>query len=242
MNIKNGLKLIKINIKESFIENKQIILLSSLLFIVPLFLGFLFPSNLGKFLDPILDAFKQKIINGDVKLTFDSIFINNFKAILIEYIGAIFFGLITMANLVFNGLLIGYFGSQIELKTFLLGIIPHGIFEIPGIIIGAAAGFILLLFMFKFIKDFVLYNSDLNSIKYSCKGDTNGNYYDDEYFKRYDGYLSTTNTSKRFSYGMDNNYKKLKQSITLFLIASILIAIAAIIETRVTLEIVHFFS
>lgn len=240
MNIKSrALNLIKINVQKSFIENKYALLLSTLLFMIPLFLGYLFSSNLGEFLDPIIDDFKEKIINGEIKLTFDSIFINNFKAILFEYAGAIIFGLITGTILIFNGLFIGYFASKIDLKTFLLGTIPHGIFEIPGLIIGATAGFVLLYFLFNFIKDILTYNKDpINNdsriYKYS-----NEDSYNKEYFKRYNEYLNA-GISKRFSYSIDNNYKKLKQSIILFLIATTLLIIAAVIETQITTKIIHF--
>ncbi|MDR3292373.1 MAG: stage II sporulation protein M [Methanobrevibacter sp.] len=242
MNIKSRvLNLIKIDIQKSFIENKYPLLLSTLLFMIPLFLGYLFSSNLGEFLDPIIDNFKEKIINGGIKLTFDSIFINNFKAILFEYAGAILFGLITVAILIFNGLFIGYFASKIDLKTFLLGTVPHGIFEIPGLIIGATAGFILLYFLFNFTKDILIYNKDpINNDPRTYKH-FNEDHYNDEYFKRYNEHFNA-GISKRFSYSMDNNYKKLKQSIILFLIATTLLIIAAVVETQITVKIIHFFS
>ncbi|MDR2624132.1 MAG: stage II sporulation protein M [Methanobrevibacter sp.] len=241
MNIKKGLHLIKKDVKGSLIENKYALLLSTLLFIVPLFLGYLLSSSLREFMDPVLNAFKQKIVNGEIKLTAESIFINNFKAILIEYTGATFFGLITVANLILNGLLVGYFGSKIDSKTFLLGITPHGIFEIPGLIIGGTAGFTLLYFIFNFIKDVTTYNTDPNPIQYTRHA--NESYYNDEYFKRYEEkYFNKTKISKRFSYGINNNYKKLKQSIILFSIATVLLVVAAFIEAKITPEIIHIFS
>ncbi|GAA5818163.1 MAG: stage II sporulation protein M [Methanobrevibacter sp. CfCl-M3] len=241
MNKKDKFLLIKINVKESFIDNKYILLLSTLLFFVPLFLGYIFSSNLNGFLDPVLNAFKQKIVSGEIKLSFDSIFINNFKAILMEYTGAIFFGLITSANLMFNGLLIGYFGSKIALRTFLAGITPHGIFEIPGLIIGGTAGFVLSWFLFNFIKDIVLYNKDkLNQVSYDYSSEDQ---YNEEYFKNYDEkYLNGVSMSKRFDYSLNKNHVKLKQSIILLLISTILIVIAAVIETHVTPKIISFFA
>ncbi|MDR1819012.1 MAG: stage II sporulation protein M [Methanobrevibacter sp.] len=237
----NKLFLIKINIKESFIDNKYILLLSTLFFFVPLFLGYIFSSNLNGFLDPVLNAFKQKIVSGEIKLSFDSIFINNFKAILMEYTGAIFFGLVTSVNLIFNGLLIGYFGSKIALHKFLIGILPHGIFEIPGLIIGGAAGLVLSWFLFNFIRDIVIYNRDkLNQISHDYSTEDP---YNEEYFKSSDEkYLNEVNMSKKFGYSMNKNHIKLKQSIILFLISAILIVIAAVIETQITSKIITFFA
>ncbi|AGK62163.1 hypothetical protein Asulf_02210 [Archaeoglobus sulfaticallidus PM70-1] len=52
----------------------------------------------------------------------------------------------TMINLSFNGILLGALlkksiTNSISLQNFLLLVIPHGIFEIPAIIIAGAAGF-----------------------------------------------------------------------------------------------------
>ncbi|NJE26699.1 stage II sporulation protein M [Thermococcus sp. MV5] len=75
-----------------------------------------------------------------------TIFINNVKVIiLLSFGGVLTLGGLTILNIVFNGIILGvmahaylYLGS---FRTFLLLILPHGIFEIPGLIIAGTAGF-----------------------------------------------------------------------------------------------------
>ncbi|MDK2869053.1 MAG: stage sporulation protein [Pyrococcus sp.] len=77
---------------------------------------------------------------------FIRILIKNIKSILLlSFGGALTFGGLTLLNLILNGMNLGvifhaYLTSG-ELKTFLLLILPHGVFEIPGMIIAGAAGF-----------------------------------------------------------------------------------------------------
>ncbi len=70
---------------------------------------------------------------------------NNLKVIILLMIGSLFFGSITALNLLLDGC---YVGSTIKLslKNYATSkvvylILPHGIFEIPAIIIAGAASF-----------------------------------------------------------------------------------------------------
>ncbi|MBH5320755.1 stage II sporulation protein M [Paenibacillus sp. GSMTC-2017] len=76
------------------------------------------------------------------------IFLNNaIKSILIMYLGA-FFGLLPLLFLAVNGMIIGYLlqrisetpGSHTVLEVIFKGLLPHGIIEIPAIIIACAYG------------------------------------------------------------------------------------------------------
>ncbi|WP_081452198.1 stage II sporulation protein M [Thermococcus barophilus] len=78
--------------------------------------------------------------------SFHYIFLNNLKVVLLlSFGGVLTFGGLTFLNLIFNGVNVGVmFYAYLnlgELKTFFLLILPHGIFEIPAIIIAGAAGF-----------------------------------------------------------------------------------------------------
>ncbi|ASJ17541.1 hypothetical protein A3L04_01550 [Thermococcus chitonophagus] len=70
-------------------------------------------------------------------------FKHNIKVALIFWSEAITFGATTLLNLTFNGMILGSAvkttATQIGLLRTLL-ILPHGIFEIPGMIIAGAAG------------------------------------------------------------------------------------------------------
>jgi len=72
-------------------------------------------------------------------------FEHNLKVAFMLWSGAITFGATTLFTLTFNGIILGSAvkttAEQIGLAGTLLMILPHGIFEIPGIIIAGAAGF-----------------------------------------------------------------------------------------------------
>ncbi|ALS26213.1 membrane protein [Paenibacillus sp. 32O-W] len=76
------------------------------------------------------------------------IFLNNaIKSIMVMYLG-VFFGLFPLMFLIVNGMVIGYFinhmattqGWGFAAETIAKGILPHGIIEIPAIIIASAYG------------------------------------------------------------------------------------------------------
>jgi len=89
----------------------------------------------------------EQIKNYDnVLFTIYKIFINNlFAAVKMILLGAIL-GIIPLISLFSNGILIGVFlkivtvESNQSISYFLIGILPHGILEIPAIIIAAAFG------------------------------------------------------------------------------------------------------
>lgn len=76
-----------------------------------------------------------------------TLFINNFEASLLLFIGGATFGIVTLFVLLANGVIIGFVVEYaIELQgtaTVAAGIIPHGIFEIPAFIISSGLGFLL---------------------------------------------------------------------------------------------------
>lgn len=83
---------------------------------------------------------------GGGQLTFSYIFINNLKAALIlSFGGVLTLGGLSFLNLTLNGVKLGalFYESLIlnDLRTFFLLVLPHGIFEIPALIIAGAAGF-----------------------------------------------------------------------------------------------------
>ncbi len=84
--------------------------------------------------------------NKILKLEFTMIFENNLRMILLLLLGAFLFGTTTVLNLIYNGM-----NTSLIIRDSLLArtdpisitllILPHGIFEIPAIIIAGAAGF-----------------------------------------------------------------------------------------------------
>ncbi|AFK21798.1 stage II sporulation protein M [Pyrococcus sp. ST04] len=87
----------------------------------------------------------EREINSEMP-TFHYILTNNLRVILLlSFGGTLALGGLTFLNLIFNGMDLGtlFYGALIsgELKAFFFLILPHGIFEIPGMIIAGAAGF-----------------------------------------------------------------------------------------------------
>lgn len=85
------------------------------------------------------------------------IFLNNaIKSILVIYLGALF-GILPFLFLVVNGMLIGYLlktsaelhGGGYVMEVILKGLLPHGILEIPAIIIACAYGMRFGVLVFK---------------------------------------------------------------------------------------------
>ncbi len=116
------------------IANYRIILLSTLLYIGSIIIS----CVILRWDVTIKDAFKI--------VSFIDILKNNIQVILIILLGSFILGVPSFLNIVSNGFLLG--GSiQTAIKNgaslydVLLLLIPHGIFEIPAIIIAGAAGF-----------------------------------------------------------------------------------------------------
>jgi uncharacterized membrane protein SpoIIM required for sporulation len=83
-----------------------------------------------------------------------SIFLNNIQSALIIYVGGLI-GIITVFVLFFNGLIIGYLATKMPIGVFIILIAPHGIFEIPALVISGAAGFRLTSMVINIIKSII---------------------------------------------------------------------------------------
>lgn len=207
MDFKYYLKKLICELKSAFIENKYLLLLSILIFVIPIFVGYFEASSLKSIMDPLVNSFKQNIKNGTTSLTFLSLFMNNFRVSIMLFAGSALFALFGLFILTTNGLFLGYFGSDIPPIIYLVFILPHGIFEIPALIISTLSGFIILSFILKFIKGIIF------------KMDDNG---------------SKMNLISKVKYSFNNNSVKLKQGLILFILSTVLLIIAAFIEANLT--------
>lgn len=202
MNFKYYFKEFLKNLKSGFVDNKYLLLFSVLLFVIPLLIGYFAADAISPFMKPFINAFGQRIEDGTIQLTTQSIFFNNFRVIIILFVGSALFAIIGMFILVFNGIFIGYFAKlTMPIIPFLALTLPHGIFEIPSLILSSFAGFIVLSFIIKSIK--CLINNDSKIID-------------------------------RFKLAYYNNSFMLKQALALFILAIILVVIAAFIEANLT--------
>jgi uncharacterized membrane protein SpoIIM required for sporulation len=117
------------------------ITLTLFIFSLGFIVGFFSINSLSKINDKELSNYKPKI-----EFNFPTILTNNLKVIFLMLAGAITFGLSTFINLIFNGFNVGAligstFLTNEPLKLIIGLILPHGIFEIPAILISAVAGF-----------------------------------------------------------------------------------------------------
>jgi stage II sporulation protein M len=150
-------------------RNESYLMISAMIFIVSLLLGYAFAGMLEPILGSVLGDLKRRISQGELKLTTLSLFANNFKVAFIIYAGGITIGVVTVIYLFVNGAIIGYTAAQFSIGDFIIYTAPHGVFEILGIIIAAAGGFRLANVVLNLIRGLLHLQSDfsmINQVKY----------------------------------------------------------------------------
>ena len=192
-------------VKSAFRENKLAVYASVAILFISLLLGYFLEPYLYSYFNPVVEDLTHQVQQGTIKLTFQSIFLNNIRVVIAMFL----FGVtcfISAVILGFNGFFAGYYvATTDDLFQSLLLIVPHGIFEFSSCILACASGFVLFNFVFKFLK--TLYGQDNGPVK------------------------------ELLRISFDESVVKLKQAIILFVIASILMAIAGFVETYLTLPI-----
>ena len=192
-------------VKSAFRENKLAVYASVAILFISLLLGYFLEPYLYSYFNPVVEDLTHQVQQGTIKLTFQSIFLNNIRVVIAMFL----FGVtcfISALILGFNGFFAGYYvATTDDLFQTLLLIVPHGIFEFSSCILACASGFVLFNFVFKFLK--TLYGQDNGPVK------------------------------ELLRISFDESVVKLKQAIILFVIASILMAIAGFVETYLTLPI-----
>lgn len=229
MNHKEYISLLKLNIKDAFKENSRLLLLSVILFFIPLIISTLYPSIVAPIGQYFINELKKQIIAGTVTLSYDSIFINNSTVGLRFYIFGIFFGVLDALMLIINSVIIGYLLGTQSFFVVLLYIIPHGIFEIPAMLIAATSGFILFKFLYNFIKNIYRPDWDFINNKYN----------------RTMGFSFNESDSLSFKSKIKISFSKTNpifiQSLIFLIISVILFMIAAYIEVYLTGDIAQYF-
>ncbi|MCK5413051.1 MAG: stage II sporulation protein M [Candidatus Pacebacteria bacterium] len=132
-------------IKEYLVSIKPYITFSCYTFLVSAILGYIFaqnnPNEITKFLEEIKSLFPIDEESTPFQI-FLFIFENNVSKIFLLLPLGIFAGIFPLLFIFTNGLVFGIFAqvssSLISWKFFVLGIAPHGIIEIPVLIIATA--------------------------------------------------------------------------------------------------------
>jgi len=124
----------------------QFLMLLVLFFIASAF-GYTYASNnpnAGKsFVEQLFEGFRFIDFSNPLEV-FGIIFLNNTLKSLVSLLTGFFFGIFPFFFIFINGYLIGVVvfvkGSEVGIQTILLALLPHGIFEIPAVILASAYG------------------------------------------------------------------------------------------------------
>ncbi|MGF7049811.1 stage II sporulation protein M [Paenibacillus sp. DS2015] len=130
---------------------KKTLLLSTILFVIGILVGWISTGAIEEIIMSQISGLQQVATNLSESSHpqwsfFKFIFLNNsIKGVLIIYLGA-FFGILPVIFLLINGMVIGYLVHASALQgvdmfdLIVKGLLPHGIIEIPAIIVACAFG------------------------------------------------------------------------------------------------------
>lgn len=116
----------------------------SFLFLLSAFLGYLTPYRYQEEIaKALLIHFSPLQTHTQLQL-FIKIFLNNYLSTLLSLLIGLFFGLGTVLFLLINGFamgnLISFASTKVSLYKIGLAIVPHGIFEVPAVLIASSYG------------------------------------------------------------------------------------------------------
>ncbi|MCX8172114.1 MAG: stage II sporulation protein M [Archaeoglobaceae archaeon] len=140
-------------------EIRNIFITLSILFVLSCFIGYymveFFPKFIKKEIEMLREFFKKFVSETPSPLSiFVLILLNNSIKSFVAMVLGVLLGIVPVLFVVTNGIIVGVFanviGNEIGLTSFILKIIPHGIIEIPAIILASSYGVWLGI---KFIRD-----------------------------------------------------------------------------------------
>ena len=148
------------NNKQYLFSLKKFILISFFIFVFGVTAGYFFSQSWPDQANLILNDF-QKMLEPVLEMSlfgqFLFVLLNNSLTVFLVIVLAVLFGIFPLLVLFSNGFILGliayFFKTNYSLAVFFLGIAPHGIVEIPIIIIASAIGLrIAQSFYFKIFK------------------------------------------------------------------------------------------
>ena len=151
-------------------------LIAVFLFAVGLVLGLVTPPGIAGFMSEDIAALEElsRILTPFSVLTFSIIFVKNASALVLSFVLSPILCLMPLITLTVNGWLLAFVSSLVvqeeSLGFVLAGVLPHGIFELPAIIIGEAAalsfGAMAILALFRRDKRPLLLPNIRQNLKY----------------------------------------------------------------------------
>ncbi|MFZ2216519.1 MAG: stage II sporulation protein M, partial [Methanothermobacter tenebrarum] len=106
------------NIKDLYKENKNYLIIATIIFLGSFSIGYLLAGFLDILLAPLMREFKKSVIEEGISIF--SIFSHNLQAILLLYLGGLSLSIFTSLSLALNGLFMGYFATKVPVVDFIL--------------------------------------------------------------------------------------------------------------------------
>lgn len=128
-------------ISSIFYRMKYHILLSFMLFVIFMLVGYYYPGVFQPVVMPSVENLHNNVQEGTLALETVPLFVNNFSVALNMILSGFYLSIYTIYVLIFNALFIGFSGAITNIKYFLAFTLPHGIIELTAIILSCAAGF-----------------------------------------------------------------------------------------------------
>lgn len=131
-------------LKEYFSRNKVYILISIFILIASAVLGVIFSDIIKEFVIEILENIVLSMPeNPTVYNEATFLFQNNIRANIIIMLGGLFFSIFSILAIIMNGLIIGFTYTLVTPLQFIVGILPHGIFELPATVLSLVGAFLI---------------------------------------------------------------------------------------------------
>ncbi|MGD9678303.1 MAG: stage II sporulation protein M [Vulcanibacillus sp.] len=129
-------------------ENIRNVKIASFIFLLGIVSGYIInPNNeliIASF-EKLSELAEDIVKNESILYSITTIFVNNFKIALFMVVIGVIFGIFPIILLLFNGVFIGIFIKMFledgnSVIFLLIGLLPHGVFELTAIILAAAFG------------------------------------------------------------------------------------------------------
>lgn len=132
----------KENMKNYIFRNKNYIIITTMFFLISILAGY-FLGNI--FREMLIESLKNiaKDVSNDSAILMQNILMNNLRVALIITVSGFLFSILSFLILFTNGMVIGFLFKFLPASMILIYVIPHGIFELPAIILSAVCALLI---------------------------------------------------------------------------------------------------
>ncbi len=133
-------------------ESKNYIFSITAIFLVFIAVGIIFKSPFEEKILELIKEMMKLFLGKNLVETISLIFLNNARACLFSIALGILFGILPLISAIFNGYLVGFVIKTVTAQEGLFvlwRLLPHGIFELPAVLISMGLGLRIGLDLFK---------------------------------------------------------------------------------------------